>query len=64
MSEDDQKTAPPSKPYPGPERRKGERRKAQHDRREMFRFEPEKDPRRSGQDRRRANQDVWKQRDI
>ncbi|ANB03260.1 hypothetical protein [Ectothiorhodospira sp. BSL-9] len=64
MSEDDPKTEAPSQPYIGPERRKGERRKSQQDRREMFRFEPEKDPRRSGKDRRKANQDIWKQREI
>ena len=50
--------------YTGPERRKGERRK-QKDRRELMRFEPNKDPRRSGKDRRKSqgSQDVWEGRD-
>lgn len=38
-------------PYRGPERRKGERRVG-HDRRDEIRFEPDKDDRRSGVDRR------------
>ena len=43
--------------YLGPDRRKrGERREGQ-DRREMIRFEPDKDDRRSGKDRRK--QDGW-----
>jgi hypothetical protein len=50
-------------PYMGPERRKGERRKTP-DRRAMIRFEPDKTPRRSGKDRRRANQDLWDKRDL
>ena len=50
--------------YTGPERRKGERRKNK-DRREMMRFEPSKDPRRSGKDRRKTagKGDLWEGRD-
>jgi len=44
--------------HSGPERRKTQRRQ-QGDRRKLIRFEPDKDPRRSGKDRRRANQDIW-----
>lgn len=40
-------------PYRGPERRKGNDRRQGHDRRDMIRFEPEKDDRRSGKDRRK-----------
>ena len=52
------------KEYTGPERRKGERRK-NTDRRDMMRFEPTKDPRRSGKDRRKTNgkDDMWDGRD-
>ncbi|MCG5509361.1 hypothetical protein [Ectothiorhodospira lacustris] len=50
-------------PYTGPERRRGERRK-QPDRREMIRFELEKDPRRSGRDRRKDRRDLWERRDF
>ena len=50
-------------PYTGPERRKGERRKSP-DRRDDIRFELEKDPRRSGKDRRRGPEpDLWERRD-
>ena len=42
--------------YRGPERRKGERRVG-HDRREEIRFEPDKDDRRSGKDRRKMG--LW-----
>lgn len=49
-------------PYTGPERRKAQRRKSV-DRRESVRFEPEKDPRRSGKDRRSSKQDLWDKRD-
>ena len=42
-------------PYSGPERRNEHRRKG-GDRRQDIRFEPEKDDRRSGKDRRRG---VW-----
>lgn len=51
------------KPYAGPERRKGERRKNQ-DRRDMVRWEPDKEDRRSGKDRRKVNQDIWNRRDL
>ncbi len=44
--------------YSGPERRKGQRRKGPHDRRELLRFEPDKAPRRSGQDR-RGPKSIW-----
>ncbi|MBK1673161.1 hypothetical protein CKO35_07540 [Ectothiorhodospira shaposhnikovii] len=49
--------------HDGSERRKGERRKLP-DRREMIRFELEKEPRRSGRDRRRSRQDLWERRDF
>ena len=43
--------------YVGPERRKNMERRQGHDRREMIRFEPDKEDRRSGKDRRK--QDGW-----
>jgi hypothetical protein len=43
----------PPEPYRGPERRKGGDRRQGHDRREMIRFEPTKDDRRCGKDRRK-----------
>jgi len=49
--------------YSGPDRRYEERRKAM-DRRDMIRFEPEKDPRRTGNDRRKGLNDKWELRDI
>ncbi len=51
-----------NKPYSGPERRKGERRKKK-DRRDMIRFELDKKLRRSGKDRRKKNKDLWDGRD-
>lgn len=50
--------------YTGPERRKEERRK-NTDRRDMMRFEPTKNPRRSGKDRRKTGgkDDMWDGRD-
>jgi len=48
------------KTYAGPERRKGERRKV-NDRREMIRFEPDKEPRRKSKDRRKFS--VWDDRE-
>ena len=48
---------PPRKPYLGPERRRGERRKS-GERREMIRFEPGKEDRRSGKDRRHTGWDA------
>ena len=39
--------------YRGPERRRNVERRQGHDRREMIRFEPEKEDRRSGKDRRK-----------
>jgi hypothetical protein len=48
----DDKT-PPEGGHRGPERRKGTDRRKQSDRREEIRFEPAKDDRRSGKDRRR-----------
>jgi len=51
--------------YMGPERRKGGDRRKSSDRRDGIRFEPEKNPRRSGKDRRRsAKKDVWERRDT
>lgn len=44
--------------YIGPERRAEQRRK-NHDRREAIRFEPDKSPRRTGQDRRNHDKSVW-----
>ncbi len=49
--------------YSGPNRRFDERRKAV-DRRDMIRFEPSKNPRRTGKDRRKAVEDTWERRDI
>ncbi len=49
--------------YSGPDRRQAERRMS-IDRRDMIRFEPEKDPRRSGNDRRKGLNDTWERRDI
>ncbi|MFV2060594.1 MAG: hypothetical protein ACC653_07900 [Gammaproteobacteria bacterium] len=49
--------------YSGPDRRIAARRK-EIDRREMIRFEPSKDPRRTGQDRRKTLNDDWERRDI
>jgi len=43
--------------YMGPERRKNVERRQNQDRREMIRFEPDKEDRRSGKDRRK--QDGW-----
>jgi hypothetical protein len=40
-------------PYRGPEGRKGNDRRKTSDRREEIRFEPQKDDRRSGKDRRK-----------
>lgn len=45
--------------YTGRERRKGDRRK-KRDRREMYRFEPERDPRRARMDRRKYKLNIWK----
>lgn len=45
--------------YKGPERRVEQRRKSE-DRREMLRFEPTKDPRRTGKDRRVKS--IWDNR--
>ena len=40
-------------PYRGPEHRKGQDRRKTSDRREEIRFEPQKEDRRSGKDRRK-----------
>jgi len=48
-------------PFRSPARRRGERR-INADRREMIRFEPEKNPRRSGKDQRKSK-DLWLGRD-
>jgi len=50
--------------YAGPERRSGKERRSGPDRREMVRFELEKDPRRSGKDRRMKVEDLWDRRDF
>lgn len=51
-------------PYTGEERRKGQRRK-EKDRRTMVRFEPEKEPRRKNNGRRKDDGvDIWDRRDI
>lgn len=51
-------------PYEGKERRKEQRRKKE-DRRELVRFEPEKDPRRKKKGRRKDDgADIWDRRDI
>ncbi len=51
-------------PYQGVERRKEQRRKVK-DRRGMVRFEPEKEPRRKNNGRRREDGvDLWDRRDI
>ena len=43
----------PQQPYRGPNRRKGSDRRKTNDRRDEIRFEPQKDDRRSGKDRRK-----------
>ena len=43
----------PAQPYRGPEQRKGTDRRETSDRRDEIRFEPQKDDRRSGKDRRK-----------
>lgn len=43
---------------PQPEKRRDERRQGE-DRREMIRFEPDKNDRRTGGDRRQTNRDGW-----
>ena len=45
----------PAEPYRGPESRKGEDRRTLPDRREEIRFEPDKDDRRGGKDRRKRS---------
>jgi len=55
--------------YDGPEKRSGKERRVTGDRRDMVRFEPEKEQadRRSGKDRRKENQnpeDLWHFRDF
>ncbi len=47
----------PVRPYPGPSRRKGVDRRQTSTRREEIRFEPSKEDRRSGKDRRKH--DGW-----
>lgn len=44
--------------YNGPERRLEQRRQG-HDRRQAIRFEPDKEPRRSGKDRRTHGKSIW-----
>lgn len=43
--------------------RRIEQRRKKKDRRTLIRYEPEKSPRRSGQDRRRTTPDLWDRRD-
>ena len=45
----------PAQPYRGPEQRKGTDRRITSDRRDEIRFEPQKDDRRSGKDRRKRS---------
>ena len=47
--------AKPEAPYKGPESRKGDDRRKVTDRREEIRFEPDKDDRRGGKDRRKRS---------
>lgn len=49
--------------YNGADRRHAQRRLSV-DRRSMIRFEPERDPRRSGSDRRQNGYDQWDKRDL
>ncbi|VAW92773.1 hypothetical protein MNBD_GAMMA22-476 [hydrothermal vent metagenome] len=63
MIEEKDKVTITAPAYSGPNRRCDERRKAV-DRRDMIRFEPDKNPRRSGKDRRQAVEDTWERRDI
>jgi len=56
-------------PYEGPEHRSGNERRLKGDRRDMLRFEPDREQadRRSGIDRRESNQkpeDLWHFRDF
>jgi hypothetical protein len=46
---------PGPQPYKGPERRSGSDRRQHNDRREEIRFEPGKEDRRSGKDRRKRS---------
>lgn len=63
MSDEKDKVMISNPEYTGPDRRLEVRRK-HVDRRDMIRFEPEKDPRRSGHDRRKGLNDDWERRDI
>ena len=47
--------AKPEAPYKGPESRTGDDRRKVTDRREEIRFEPDKDDRRGGKDRRKRS---------
>ena len=49
--------------YKGPDRRRMERRSGK-DRRELIRFELDKEDRRSHRDRRQSNRDIWERRDF
>ena len=53
-----------SEDYTGPERRSGKDRRVNQDRRDMIRFEPDKDDRRKHKERRKSSQDTWERRDI
>ena len=50
--------------YEGPERRTGKDRRVSTDRRDMIRFEPDKDDRRKQKERRKKDVDMWERRDI
>ena len=74
LSKEEATTEPSAEPveeeeYDGPEKRSGKERRIAGDRRDMVRFEPEKEKpdRRSGKDRRKENQkpeDLWHFRDF
>ncbi len=63
MTEEEDKVMISTPDYSGADRRIVVRRK-EVDRRDLIRFEPSKDPRRSGKDRRKTLKDDWERRDI
>ncbi len=63
MTKEEDKVMISTPEYSGPDRRIAARRK-EVDRRELIRFEPSREPRRSGQDRRKTLNDDWERRDI
>ena len=60
MADKDKSQADEKKPK---EKRINPERRKQKDRRDMIRFEPDKEPRRSGKDRRGGGRDVWDDKD-